>query len=63
MIDIRPWDTEWWRYILKSKAEKDILWIRVILCRIRNHPEGPIWYNPYGLEPNMRCKNCYDNLS
>jgi hypothetical protein len=29
-----------------------------IWCRMRGHPAGQIWYNPGGLEPDDRCKNC-----
>lgn len=32
-------------------------------CRLGGHKCGPIWYNNSdALEPDMRCKNCEDNL-
>src|SRR3989304_4965642 len=31
-------------------------------CRYRGHPAGVWWYNTGGLEPNMHCKNCGDDL-
>jgi len=60
---------EWWKYLFSG------LWYRwrhdywrlrdlpgVIICRIKNHPCGPIWYNPGGYEPDMTCKNCGDEI-
>lgn len=35
--------------------------IKVILCRLKGHPRGPVWYSN-GLEPNMSCKDCGDEL-
>jgi hypothetical protein len=49
------------KYLLSKKAE-DYNWITVILCRLRGHPHGVIWYNANGLEPDMTCKNCGDDL-
>jgi len=36
--------------------------IRKLLCRRKGHPCGVVWYNPGGLEPDMHCRNCGDNL-
>lgn len=33
-----------------------------LLCRLQGHPEGPIWQNSSGLEPDMRCRKCGDLL-
>lgn len=55
-------DRNWYKYLFSERSCSDISWISVILCRIKNHPAGVIWYNPNGLEPDMRCKNCKDNL-
>ena len=33
------------------------------LCRWRNHPDGPIYYNHWGTEPDSRCSNCGDDLA
>lgn len=35
--------------------------MKVVYCRARKHPSGPIWYSS-GLEPDMSCKNCGDEL-
>jgi hypothetical protein len=35
---------------------------KMIVCRIKKHPNGVVWQNVYGLEPNMRCKNCDEDL-
>ena len=50
----------WYKYLFKPRADKSISWFTVILCRLHNHPKGPIWFNPCGLEPDMRCSNCLD---
>jgi hypothetical protein len=47
----------WWKYLL----ENPITW-RKFWCRMGGHKCGPIWYNVNGLEPDMRCQNCEDEL-
>jgi hypothetical protein len=34
-----------------------------LMCRIRCHPCGPIFFNPGGLEPDGHCKNCGDEIA
>lgn len=53
----------WWNYLLEkpSKYGDASLWT-AFLCRLRNHPDGVWYYNPGGVEPNMHCKNCGDDL-
>lgn len=51
---------EWWRYLLEKPRHYNIL--KVALCRARAHPAGVVWYNPAGLEPDMHCRNCGDDL-
>lgn len=36
-------------------------WPRVIWCRMRGHPAGVYWYTS-GMEPDMRCKGCLDDI-
>lgn len=37
--------------------------IKVIICRLKGHPSGPIYYTgPSGTEPDMRCKDCGEEL-
>jgi hypothetical protein len=31
-------------------------------CRWQGHPHGVLWFNAGGLEPNMHCKDCGDDL-
>ena len=53
-----PWfRLEWWEYLLKSPLSLRAFW-----CRCRHHPFGVIWYNVSGLEPDMSCTNCGDDL-
>lgn len=50
---------DWWKYLLAKPARGTTIG-RAFWCRIKNHPSGLVWYNPCGLEPDMRCKNCGD---
>lgn len=47
----------WWTYLFK-----DCSGFRNFFCRISGHKAGVIWYNVNGLEPNMECKNCGEDL-
>jgi hypothetical protein len=50
----------WWRYLLgKPLGDKPL---RRIICRAKGHPAGPIWYTYTGVEPDMTCKNCGDEI-
>jgi hypothetical protein len=53
----------WWKYLLEKRSEySDISFISTVICRAKGHPCG-FWYiNTYGLEPDMHCKNCGDDL-
>ena len=48
---------------LFAKKVSDINWLIVLWCRWRGHPAGVVWHNIGGLEPNMTCKICGDDLS
>lgn len=50
------WNEE---YYFKHKIQSIIT---IILCRIKGHPNGPTWYNASGLEPDMSCIDCGDEL-
>jgi hypothetical protein len=47
----------WWRYLLKGCTG----W-RHFVCRLKGHPCGEVFYNVGGLEPDMHCKGCGDDL-
>lgn len=54
----------WWGYLLSKPADG---WSLVNLwtsfnCRRRSHPAGPIYFNAGGLEPNMTCRGCGDDI-
>ena len=49
------------KYLFRKKSP-DRNWFSVILCRFRGHPCGVIWYNLSGIEPDMTCRNCGDDL-
>lgn len=61
----------WWSYLLERPhygwAHYGMFsrwrdWWTAIRCRASGHKCGPIWHNPGGLEPNMRCINCGDYI-
>ncbi len=47
----------WWEYLLTNCTG----WTNFI-CRIKGHPCGVVYYNSTGLEPDMHCKNCGEDL-
>ena len=47
----------WYQYLFSKPFNLTKLW-----CRIRGHPMGQIYYNPAGLEPDYRCRNCLDEI-
>lgn len=61
----------WWCYLLTGRnyygrgsyypTKSRWGWTR-FWCRLRGHPDGPVWQNVGGLEPDMHCQNCDDNL-
>lgn len=49
---------------LFAKKSSDYSWFQVLKCRYSGHKgPGVVWCNPQGLEPDMTCKGCGDNLS
>ena len=55
----------WWKYLFHKINWAD--WREInpfahVACRAKGHPQGVVWYNPSGLEPDMHCKNCGDDL-
>jgi hypothetical protein len=37
--------------------------LKAVICRLKGHPRGPIYYTgPTAREPDMRCRNCGDEL-
>jgi hypothetical protein len=59
MYEMRYWLTaRLWRWSWlweETKPER-------ILCRLRGHPEGEIYYNPGGFEPDHHCKTCGEEI-
>lgn len=51
----------YWQYLLAKKSP-DYSWIEVLLCRVKGHTDV-WWFNPEGLEPDMHCRGCGDNLA
>lgn len=48
-------------YLFAPNKQHWVSWPSLIRCRWRGHPAGVIWYKA-GYEPDMRCKNCGDDL-
>lgn len=61
MWKIWRWFTySWYKYLFGHPLGDEP--IERILCRIKGHTCGVIWYDPTGVEPDMRCKHCYEDL-
>lgn len=59
---MKKWfNREWWKYLL-AKPERDSNYLKAIICRHQGHTYDVVWYNPSGLEPDMHCRNCGDDL-
>jgi len=52
----------WWRYLLSKKEPGWASWWTTIKCRATGHRCGVVWYTSSGLEPDMTCKVCGDDL-
>lgn len=50
----------WWKYLFERPRHVGI--IKAAICRANGHKCGVWWYDVAGLEPNMHCKNCGDEL-
>jgi hypothetical protein len=70
ILDTKWLSSEWYRYLFDFGAVAGA-WpmalslndkFRIILCRIKGHPNGPVFYNLYTLEPDMSCKDCGDEI-
>ena len=48
---------DWWKYLFSKPFSLRRFW-----CRVRNHPNGAIWCDPIGVEPDMRCVDCGEYL-
>lgn len=64
----RPfWSWDELRYWLKSGRWRHAFLFEEtrtyrIYCRIKGHPNGEIYYNPGGDEPDHRCKDCGEEI-
>ena len=48
---------------MKRPAFEPWTWyMTCFICRWKGHPDGIIFYNPGGSEPNYHCKNCGEFL-
>jgi len=68
-------DIEWYRYLLrvptKNEGDRPLGWsynnhtfdyLSRIWCRLRGHPNGQVFYNPDGYEPDDHCVDCGDEI-
>ena len=54
----------WWRHWEDHYLPPALFgnYLSRCLCRARNHPAGVYWYNVGGLEPDMQCRGCGEDL-
>ena len=53
---------KWFTYGWYNYLFKDNTGIRNIICRVRGHPSGPVWYTMTKYEPDMTCKDCGEEI-
>ena len=66
---------EWYSYLFRIPNYKDgdrplgrggeskwLDYCRRIYCRYKGHPNGQVYYNPNGYEPDYHCKDCGDEI-
>lgn len=63
-----------WRYLGRTYNDNRFslkwAWIQLtdetkgqrLICRIKGHPKGEIYYNPGGFEPDHRCQTCGEEI-
>jgi hypothetical protein len=54
---------DWYKYLFEKpsyEAKMYCGWIGRIICRIKGHKLT--WFIVHGLDPDMTCKNCGDDL-
>jgi hypothetical protein len=54
---MRWFSKAFWRYLLKDCKSWEMFW-----CRAGGHKPGPTWFNPGGVEPDMHCRGCGENI-
>lgn len=54
-IQNHDWRWSWW-------ISRQLAYLFRCQCRARNHPYGVGWYNVMGLEPDMDCTGCGEDL-
>ena len=54
---------QWWHYLLIDLDTKGCCtkWEH-IKCRMKGHPNGIVYINPGGYEPDTTCKDCGEEL-
>ena len=58
LIDKTKWFSKWWyQYLFENNTG-----LRNVICRIKGHQDGIIFYSAGGLEPDNHCSNCGENL-
>ena len=60
---MRYFTLAWYQYLFSKPDDSGYCnWIRRLICRAKGHPCGPWYYNPGGLEPDMTCQDCGDEI-
>ena len=56
------WKGKWtgfkWAWIKLTDETKG----RRLICRLRGHPKGEVYYNPGGFEPDHHCQTCGEGI-
>lgn len=57
----RWFEFAWWQYLFSKPWRQKLTW-EIFWCRVKGHPNGTVYYNPGGFEPDYRCKDCGEDL-
>ena len=49
------WRYHWWSLFEETRSHR-------IYCRLRGHPNGQVFYNPNGYEPDTSCRDCGEEI-
>jgi hypothetical protein len=59
----RWFDADWFRYLFDPYEGRHYKgWLGILWCRLKGHPNGTVYYNPNGFEPDNHCKDCGEDL-
>ena len=55
---------DWYKYLFEKRPRElyPLPFWKVLWCRYKGHPNGIVFYNAGGEEPDTSCKDCGDEI-